>query len=68
MARIARLPARFVFAAAVLASLAFGATQAFAGSPAPPTSVARACSDAQCAYMCGGLGYCLRGGPSCACY
>jgi hypothetical protein len=68
MARIARLPARLVYAAAVLGSLAFGATQAFAGSPAPPTRDARTCSDETCAYLCGGMGYCLRGGPSCACY
>jgi hypothetical protein len=43
MARIARLPARFAFAAAVLGSLAFGATQAFAAPPAPCASEARLC-------------------------
>jgi hypothetical protein len=38
MARIARLPVRFAFAAAVLGSLAFGATQAFAAvGPAEAT-------------------------------
>lgn len=68
MARNIRIPARFVYAAAVLGSLAFGATQAFATPAESSAAEARACSDAQCAYMCGGLGYCLRGGPSCACY
>jgi hypothetical protein len=47
MARIARLPARFAFAAAVLGSLAFGATQAFA---APPASEARFCGT-DCAWQ-----------------
>lgn len=39
MARIARLPARFLFAAAVLGSLGFGTSQAFA-SPAASQSLA----------------------------
>ena len=43
MARIARLPARFAFAAGVLGSLAFGATQAFAAPSAPSASEARFC-------------------------
>lgn len=66
MARIARLPARFVFAAAVLGSLAFGATQAFAAPPTPSPSETRFCDDGFCAYACGGLGYCL--GAACVCY
>ena len=38
MARIARLPDRFAFAAAVLGSLAFGATQALAATwPTDPS-------------------------------
>jgi hypothetical protein len=37
MARIARLPVRFAYAAAVLGSLAFGATQAFASPAASKT-------------------------------
>lgn len=38
MARIARLPVRLAYAAALLGSLAFGTTQAFAGTiwPTPP--------------------------------
>ncbi len=43
MARIARLPARFAFAAAVLGSLGFGATQALAAPSAPSASEARFC-------------------------
>lgn len=43
MARIARIPARFVYAAALLGSLAFGATQAFAAPAEPSASVARFC-------------------------
>lgn len=65
MARIIRVPGRFLFATAVLGSLAFGATQALA-TPHAPTAESRACSDAWCADWCGGLGYCH--GMTCACY
>jgi hypothetical protein len=40
MTRLTRLPARFVFAAAVACALGFGATQAFAS---PATSQAGVC-------------------------
>ena len=43
MSRITRIPARLVYAAALLGSLAFGATQAFAEPPAPSASEARFC-------------------------
>lgn len=43
MTRIARIPTRFVYAAAVLGALAFGATQAFAEPAAPSSSDARFC-------------------------
>ena len=66
MARIARIPTRFVYAAAVLGSLAFGATQAFAAPSALAASEARSCDEASCDYWCGGLGHCVRG--ACACY
>lgn len=66
MTRIARLPARFAYATAVLGSLAFGATQAFAAPAVPSAAEARACTNAQCAYLCGGLGHCV-GGRTCSC-
>ncbi|MEW5929879.1 MAG: hypothetical protein AB1941_20695 [Gemmatimonadota bacterium] len=43
MTRIARIPARLAYAAALLGSLAFGATQAFAAPAGPPASEARFC-------------------------
>lgn len=58
MARIARLPTRFVFAVAVLGSLAFGATQAFATPPAPSADAARFCDPNFC-YWVGPRCYCL---------
>ncbi|HEX8272925.1 MAG TPA: hypothetical protein VF615_09835 [Longimicrobiaceae bacterium] len=66
MARIARIPARLAYAAALLGSLAFGATQAFAAPATPSSSEARFCDEGFCDYFCGGLGHCTVGG--CACY
>ena len=50
MARIARLPSRLVYAAALLGSLAFGATQAFAEPAAPTSSEGRFCG-IDCAWQ-----------------
>jgi hypothetical protein len=64
MSRIARTPSRFLLAAAVLAALGFGASQALA---TPRAAEAGAyCQDGWCANQCGGYGFCRNG--VCLCY
>lgn len=50
MSRIPRIPARLVYAAAVLGSLAFGATQAFAAPPSSSDSAPRWCDGPFCEW------------------